>query len=151
MLELKADKPVCADYERDLVLWYEHQIGLLRERRFEQLDVEHLIEELHSAMSKERRELASRLEVLLMHLLKCQFQHQRISRSWLGTLDVQRTEIARLLEDSPSLVNAVIHMANKAYPLAVRHATRETRLPKTVFPAANPYSKDQLLDLDFVP
>jgi hypothetical protein len=151
MLELKPDNPVCGDYEQDLVLWYQRQIELLRERRFDQVDVENLIEELRFAMNKERRELASRLEVLLMHLLKCQFQHHRISGSWLGTLDEQRSKIAGLLEDSPSLASTVIQVADKMYPLAVRGAARETRLPKTIFPEANPYSKQQLLDLDFVP
>jgi hypothetical protein len=151
MLELKSDEPVRADYEQDMVLWYQHQIELLRERRFDQLDVDNLIEELRFAMNKERRELASRIEVLLMHLLKCQFQHHRISGSWLGTLDEQRTQIAHLLEDSPSLANSLVQLADKAYPLAVRSAARETRLPQAVFPTDNPYSSQQLLDLNFVP
>ena len=151
MLELKADKPACADYEQDLVLWYEHQIELLRERQFEQLDLDHLIEELEGAVSKDRRELRSRLEVLLMHLLRCQLQHHRISGSWLGTLHEQRSEIAGLLEESPSLGPTVVQVAAKVYPRAVRRAATETRLPRTSFPAANPYSSDQLLDVDFVP
>lgn len=151
MLELKSDATVHADYEQDLVLWYEGQIALLRERHFDALDVENLIEELRAAMIKERRELASRLRVLLMHLLKCQFQHHRISGSWLGTLTEQRSEIESLLEDSPSLRATVMQVADKVYPVAVRLAAYETRLPASVFPSSNPYSKDQLLDFGFVP
>jgi hypothetical protein len=151
MLELKQNDPGFTDYEQDLVLWYERQIELLRERRFDQIDVEHLIEELQGAMNKERRELGSRLEVLLMHLLKCQFQHYRVSGSWLGTFAEQRSGIADLLEASPSLRATFIHVATKKYPTAVRRAMHETRLPKSVFPVANPYSAQQLLDLDFVP
>lgn len=151
MLELKADKPAGADYEQDLVLWYEHQIELLRERRFDQLDLDNLIEELEAAVKSQRRELASRLEVLLMHLLKCQFQHHRISGGWLGTLAEQRGEITRLLEESPSLGPIVMQVAAKVYASAVRRAAAETRLPRTGFPTANPYSRDQLLDVDFVP
>jgi hypothetical protein len=86
-----------------------------------------------------------------MHLLKCQFQHQRISGSWLGTLGEQRSEIELLLEESPSLGQSLMQVAAKAYPRAVRREAAETRLPPTTFPAANPYSRDQLLDLDFVP
>ena len=151
MLELKTDKLACADYEQDLVLWYERQIELLRERRFDQLDLDHLIEELESAVSKDRRELRSRLEVLLMHLLKCQLQHQHISGGWLGTLHEQRSAIAGLLEESPSLGPTVMQVAAKVYPVAVRRAAAETRLPGAGFPESNPYSQDQLLDLDFVP
>lgn len=151
MLELKSDATLHAGYEQDLVLWYEDQIALLRERRFDELDVENLIEELRAAMIKERRELASRLRVLLMHLLKCQFQHHHISGSWLGTLVEQRSEIEILLADSPSLRATVMQVADKMYPLAVRSAAHETRLATSVFPSSNPYSRDQLLDYDFVP
>ncbi|MET0855330.1 MAG: DUF29 domain-containing protein [Telluria sp.] len=151
MLELKSGEPARVEYEQDLVLWYQHQIALLRERRFDELDVENLIEELRGAMSKERRELASRLKVLLMHLLKCQFQHSRISGSWLGTLTTQRDEIEKLLESSPSLRPSLMQVAEKAYPIAVRLAVHETGLPESVFPVSNPYSAGQLLDLDFVP
>jgi hypothetical protein len=151
MLELKPDEPVCADYEQDLVLWYEHQVELLRERRFEQLDLVRLIEELEAIVKCQRRELASRLEVLLMHLLKCQFQHRRISGSWLGTLAEQRSEIAKLLEESPSLVPSVTHLADKVYPKAVQRAAAETRLKRDTFPVANPYSIEQVFNDDFVP
>lgn len=151
MLELKTDAKVHADYEQDLVLWYQDQIALLAERRFDELDVENLIEELRAAMVKERRELASRLRILLMHLLKCQFQHHRISGSWLGTLTEQRSEIETLLADSPSLRTTVMQVADKVYPVAARLAAHETRLAISVFPKSNPYSKDELLDYDFVP
>lgn len=40
------DKQLDADYEQDLALWYQRQADLLRERRFEQIDLENLIEEL---------------------------------------------------------------------------------------------------------
>jgi hypothetical protein len=60
MLELNADKPACADYEQDLMLWYERQVELLRERRFDQLDLANLIEELEGTVKSHRRELASR-------------------------------------------------------------------------------------------
>lgn len=151
MLELKTDATVHADYEQDLVLWYGNQIGLLLERRFDELDVETLIEELRAAMIKERRELASRLRVLLMHLLKCQFQHHHISGSCLGTLTEQRREIESLLEDSPSLRATVMQVADKEYSVAVRLAAYETGLDTSIFPTSNPYSKDQLFDIHFVP
>jgi hypothetical protein len=151
MLELKTDRLDCADYEQDMVLWFEHQITLLRQRRFAELDLNNLIEELDSIVRHERRALESRIRVLLMHLLKCQFQHDRISGSWLGTLDEQRFQIDRLLQDSPSLVSGLGEVVARAYPSAVHGAASETGLCRDGFPKVNPYTIEQLLDVDFVP
>jgi hypothetical protein len=151
MLELKTDKAADVEYEQDLALWYARQADLLRERRFDQLDLENLIEELEVAKKNLERELNSRLRVLLMHLLKCQFQHGRISGSWRGTLSEQRAEIRDLIEENPSFRPGLIHVAAKVYPMAVHRAAEETGLPESTFPAANPYSSEQLLDRHFVP
>lgn len=148
---LKTDKAVGVEYEQDLALWYARQAGLLRERRFDQLDLENLIEELEVAGKNLRRELRSRLRVLLMHLLKCQFQHERISGSWRGTLNEQRNEIRDLLAENPSFSPGVLQVAAKVYPEAVEDAASETGLPESTFPGANPYSRDQLLDSRFIP
>lgn len=151
MLELKTDRLDCADYEQDMVLWFEHQIALLRQHRFAELDLDNLIEELDSIVRHERRELESRFRVLLMHLLKCQFQHDCVSGSWLRTLDEQRIQIETLLQDSPSMAPGVARVVAKVYPAAVRLAMRETGLDGKVFPTELPYSIEQLLDVEFVP
>jgi hypothetical protein len=151
MLELKTDRPDCADYEQDTVLWLERQIALLRQRRFAELDLDNLIEELESIVKRERRKLESRLEVLLMHLLKCQFQHDHISSSWRGTLFEQRNKIKRMLRDSPSLAPGLEHVAAEVYPDAVQLAAIETGLALTVFPPTNPYTLEQMRDFSFVP
>lgn len=151
MLELKTDKAVSGEYEQDLALWYARQAELLRERRFDELDLENLIEELEVAGKNLKRELHSRLRVLLMHLLKCQFQHDHISGSWRGTLHEQREELRDLLKDSPSLSPSVMQVAAKVYRAAVERAASETGLPETTFPASNPYTRDQLLDPHFIP
>jgi hypothetical protein len=73
MFNLKPNDPAGANYEHDLALWYARQLALLRAQRFDQLDLDNLIEELDGMVRNLRRELASRLEVLLMHLLKWQY------------------------------------------------------------------------------
>jgi hypothetical protein len=151
MLDLKADKQANADYEQDLALWYARQAELLCERRFDQLDLDNLIEELEVAGKNLRRELHSRVRVLLMHLLKCQFQHERISGSWRGTLAEQRDEIFDLINDSPSFSPVVMEAAVKEYPKAVHRAAAETGLPESTFPSTNPYTREQLLDRHFIP
>ncbi|MDQ1815917.1 DUF29 domain-containing protein [Massilia sp. CCM 9210] len=140
-----------ADYDDDLIQWIDQQVRLLRARDFEHLDVEHLVEEFEEMVGRNQRELCSRLHVLIMRLLKCQYQPRRKSTSWLATINEQRRAIARLLERSPSLSRAVERMARQEYAHAVRSAAIETRLPKSAFPPEPPYTPAQLLDDDFVP
>ena len=140
-----------ADYEQDFVLWIDTQLALLRAKKFDQLDLDNLIEEFDSMGRSEHRELKSRLEVLLMHFLKCQFQASRKTRSWLSTIIEQRSAIDRHLEQSPSLRQHVGAYANKAYAAAVALAANQTGLQRSKFPSENPYTPQQLLDPDFFP
>ncbi len=140
-----------AGYEHDVVLWFEQQVELLRTRQFNRLDLGNLIEELEAMPARDRRELGSRLEVLLMYLLKCQCQPERKSSSWLGTISGQRSEILRLPKESPSLRREVQRYADDSYSTAVFRASNETGLPASAFPPQNPFSCEQLLDFHFVP
>ena len=99
MLELKTDKSDCADYEqRSGVVVSSARLPCCASAASTELDLENLIEELESIVKRERRKLGSRLEVLLMHLLKCEFQPERLSESWLRTLDEQRRRIDQISE-----------------------------------------------------
>jgi hypothetical protein len=140
-----------ASYEVDFVLWADRQAYLLRHSHFAELDQEHLIVELEDMAGSQRRELRSRLIVLLVHLLKCQYQPERKSSSWMATLSEQRSQIALQLEDSPSLRIHLMTYAEKAYPSAVTRASLETMLPKSSFPVAQPFTEVEMLDLDFIP
>jgi hypothetical protein len=141
--------PVAAD--PDFVLWIERQSAFLRNKRFDQLDLDMLVKELDAMAGNERRELKSRLETLMMNLLKCQFQPEPKSRAWLGAVREQRSEIARILEQSPSLDDVIAEYADHVYKAAFERAGAETGIPRAAFPQANPYTKEQLLDPDFVP
>lgn len=138
-------------YEDDFLLWLEQQVSLLRAGRLEHIDIDNITEELEGTMRSERRELENRLEVLMTHLLKCQFQPQRKSRSWIGTLGTQRVRIQRLIRDSPSLRSKVLPFAQQAYAAAVHAAHAQTALPLSTFPDVLPYTAQQLLDNGFVP
>jgi hypothetical protein len=138
-------------HDVDRVRWAGRQAYLLRQGRLDELDRENLIEELEHMAGSERRELRSRLTILLIHLLKCQYQPERKSSSWMATLSEQRSQIALQFEDSPSLAPHLMTYAAKAYSSAVTRASQETMLPKNTFPPANPYTEDELLDLEFIP
>ncbi len=89
-------------YQADYYGWLQENAQLIREKRFSELDVDNIIEELESMGKSEKRELSNRLTVLLMHLLKWQYQSVKRSTSWRNTIAVQRIDIRELLEDSPS-------------------------------------------------
>jgi hypothetical protein len=90
-------------YDQDVIAWLEKQVAYLRAGRPDALDAVHLIEELEAMVGSRRRELKSRLRVLLMHLLNWDHQPRRRSRSWASTIEEQRAQIQDLLEESPSL------------------------------------------------
>jgi len=82
-----------ATYSTDFNLWIDQTAQLLREQRWQELDLEHLIEEIEDLGKSERRGIASQLTRLLLHLLKWQYQPQRRSDSWLDLIADARTQI----------------------------------------------------------
>ncbi|MRX06263.1 DUF29 family protein [Pseudoduganella sp. FT25W] len=138
-------------YDNDWVLWIDAQVRLLSERRFSDLDIENLVEELDGMKKQYAHELDSRLTVLIMHLLKCEYQTDHARNKWHSTLIEQRRRISLLLASSPSMRQRVLPFALDCYADARRRAAVETRLNLEVFPAQLPYSTQQLLDPDFMP
>ncbi len=90
-------------YEKDFYGWLEHTIDLLKQGRLSELNTEILIDELESMAKRDRRELLSRLVILLAHLLKWQYQSTHRCNRWRGSIVEQRYQIQKQLEDSPSL------------------------------------------------
>jgi len=147
MLNLAAAK----QYEKDFYVWLMTNVELLRQRRLTEIDVNNIAEELESMGKRDKRELLSRLKVLLMHLLKWQFQKNKRSKSWKSTINEQREQVDLVLIDSPSLKYQLIEKLQGAYRLALKAAINETNLPKKTFPDCCPYSLEQVLDDDFYP
>jgi hypothetical protein len=138
-------------HDEDFFAWTQQQADLLRQGRFADLDIQHLTEELESMGASDKRELMSRLTVLLTHLLKWQYQPDRRGVSWRLTITEQRRAIRHLLDDSPSLKPLVPGFIASEYADARDDAVYETSLPKSVFPVECPYSLEQVTDAEFWP
>lgn len=69
-------------YQNDILAWSQEQARLIRSRRFDLLDLEHIAEEIEDVGKSEQRELANRFAVLLAHLLKWRYQPERRGASW---------------------------------------------------------------------
>ena len=61
-------------YHGDFYAWATEQAALLRAGRLSEADIENIAEEIESIERSEKRELVSRLTVLLTHLLRWQAQ-----------------------------------------------------------------------------
>ncbi|KJR41703.1 protein of unknown function DUF29 [Candidatus Magnetoovum chiemensis] len=138
-------------YETDFYQWALKTADLLRQGRFTELDIKNIAEEIEDLGKNNKRELASRLAVLIMHLLKWQYQPEKRSDSWITTINIQRIDIELVLEDSPSLKYDIDKVIEKAFIIAKRKFKKETGLDKNPLPKACPYTWEQLNDDDFLP
>jgi Domain of unknown function DUF29 len=138
-------------YDEDFVLWTERQAALIRAGRFELVDWNNVAEEIESLGSSDRRQLRHRLEVLMMHLLKWQFQPIHRSPSWQSTIRIQRWRIQRLLSESQSLRRKVADFTREEYAAAREGASAETGFALRTFPKSLPYTAEQILDEEFYP
>jgi hypothetical protein len=127
-------------YEADEHVWIARQIDALRSGRLDELDRESLVEYLTEMTIRDRRELKSRLVVLLQHLLKLRMQPARLSRSWIVTIVTQQQEIAGLLTGIPSLASHAEKLLAEAYADGVRLAAAETGIPVGDFPTQSPWT-----------
>ena len=144
-------KPSTSLYDQDFAAWADHTTQLLQERRFDQLDLEHLIEEVQDLSKRERQALYSNLKVLLVHLLKWQFQLSMRSNSWKASIVEHRQRVQKHLQDSPSLKPYLAQIFEDCYHKARLVAEAETAVPISVFPADCPYAIATVLEEGFQP
>ncbi|WP_448570594.1 DUF29 domain-containing protein [Trichothermofontia sp.] len=138
-------------YESDFYTWSLQQAQLLRDQQYHQVDWEHLIAEVEDLGRSEYRAFVSAIEQLTLYLLKWQFQPSRRSRSWKHSVDKQRIQLERILDDNPGLQVHLDEMIEKGYKYGRKGAIKETTLPETTFPLRCPYAWADLINDDFFP
>ncbi len=138
-------------YDRDFYAWANEQAALLRSGRLGDADIANIAEEIESMGRSEKRELVSRLAVLLLHLLKWQFQPGLRGASWDTSIRVQRIRLADHLADNPSLKPRLSEAIASAYRVARLEAAAETGLQAGMFPASCPWSAAEIPDEQFWP
>lgn len=139
--------PLAELYVEDETAWLDRMGELVRQRRLSELDLDHLAEYLSDMSRRDRREVKSRLVVLIAHLLKWEYQPDRRSGSWRATIITQRQELADLAGSGVLRSHAEAVLA-VAYANAIELAAAETGLPVGMFPAECPYTVDGLLAAD---
>ena len=144
-------------YDRDFYAWANQQATLLKRRAAGELtddttpDWLNLATEIESMGRSEKRELVSRLAVLLLHLLKWQYQPTRRGKTSRVSIENTRDDLQRHLADNPSLKAKLPEAIADAYRRSRRDAYAETDLPEQIFPPECPWSYDQIIDPVFWP
>src|SRR5262249_37819854 len=138
-------------YDEDFYVWTMTTAALLRQRRFAEIDVAHLAEELEDMGKRERRALESHIRNVTLHLLKWSYQPEKRSGSWRQSIRNGRIEIRKLLRDSPSLTSQVSQILDDEYSAARADAVDETGLAENTFPVQCPLTAEQVLNAGFWP
>ncbi len=146
-------RPTATRYDKDVLLWSQEQARLLRAGRFDELDIEHLADEIEDVGKSEKRELANRMAVLLAHLLKWSRQQEIRTNSWRATISHQRKRIALALKETPSLKTVMRDgdWQEAVWLDAVAQASKETGLPEEGLPETSPWKMELAVDADFWP
>jgi hypothetical protein len=110
-----------------------------------------LLEEVESMGNSNKFALSSDLVVVLLHLLKWQYQPNKRIRSWEKSIAEHRRRIREIFQVSPSLRNYFQQIFDECYLDARKQAKIETRLPLESFPVNSPFTSEQVLDEDFLP
>lgn len=138
-------------YQADVVAWANEQAALIRMGKFDQLDLEHIAEEIEDVGKSEQRELESRMAVLLAHLLKWQHQPERQCGSWSRTIKEQRKGVLARLKKTPSLKTSIFDSSwlGEVWSDAVSIAANDTGLD--VFPEVFPWHMEDVLKDGWLP
>jgi Domain of unknown function DUF29 len=137
-------------YDCDLSLWLEETIVQLKRGDLQSVDIEHLIEELEGLAGRDKRELKSRLQTLLEHILKRMYVNlPNEFNGWQRTIREQRKELSLLLETSPSLRSILLESFYPIYQKALKDLRED--YGSVAFPDTWPYDRnlDTILSKNF--
>ena len=126
-------------YRDDYAAWVDQQLRLLRQRRFDELDVDNLIDEVEDLGKSEFRAFVSAIEIVIVHMLKWDLQPERRGDSWRDSIAEHRKRIEFELADSPSYRNRIDEAVERAFGTARPKAARQLRRPSRQMPKTNPY------------
>ncbi len=132
-------------YDKDEFGWMLQQAGLLRAGRLDQIDRHSLAEYLTDMARGKKAAFRSAMVLLLQHMLKITMRPDKVTRSWLPTINLQRQEIGFLIEDEPGMRQHMPDLYAAAYPAARQNAAIETGIAISRFPVENPWTMGQVL------
>jgi hypothetical protein len=148
----KIHLPTQSLYDQDFNLWLSATVQQLRDKRFEEIDLENLIEEIESMGRSDQRSLKNFLIRLLEHLIKITYwesERDRCARGWRKEIGNFRSEIEDLLKDSPSLKPLLEELFGECYRRARRSVSDESGIKN--IPNSTDWTLAQVINLDWFP
>lgn len=113
-------------YEQDFSLWVKDTVEKLKAKNTENLDWEHLIEEIEGLTRSDRREIKHRLITLFEHALKRRYVPlNECYRGWELTIKRTQSKLKDILEDSPSLRSYLLEIIPNCYQEALENVRIE--------------------------
>lgn len=122
-------------YDTDFYAWAQAQATALQQAQFDQLDIANLIEEIEDIGKSQRRQLESRLAVLIGQLLKWQFQPNQRSRSWEATIRTQRVNCKNCFSKTLAYVRSYPRLSTMPIWMPRIWPGRKPAWTKVSFPA----------------
>lgn len=132
-------------HDRDFAAWAFDQARRIREARPNGVDIENVADELEDMGKSEYRGFESCVEVILVDLLKWDFQPGLRGASWTNSIDEHRDRIEKDLRQNPSFRRVIPVVVDEVYPIARRVALRETGIAKRLIPTTSPCSWDDVM------
>jgi hypothetical protein len=154
MYPLYEAKLMSTPYHTDFVAWADETAELLRQRRFAEIDLDALVEEVEGLAKRDRKAMRSQLQRLLIHLLKWHYLPNDLERThgnWGATIHHARDEITDDMEDSPSLRRYPAEVLDRVYQRARREVSYQTQLDLSTFPERCPWPIERILEDDWLP
>ena len=138
-------------HDEDFYGWAMANASLLKQGKYQEVDMDKIIEELEEMGGSNENQLINRLAQLIFHLLKWEYQPDFRGRSWHGSIKEQRKRTRILIKKNPSLKSKVNDSLIDAYDIAFSLAEKETPIDLKLFPAECPYTFEQIMDETFFP
>jgi len=138
-------------HDEDFYGWAMENASLLKKGKYQEADMDKIIEELEEMGGSNESQLINRLGVLIAHLLKWQLQPELRCRSWEGTIEEQRHKIQRLMRKNPSLKNKITEAIEEGFLDSRTIIKKDTPLDLKLLPSQCPYTFEQIMDDEFYP
>ena len=138
-------------YEQDYYLWLKNTAKLIQQGKFSEIDAVNLVDEIEDMGKSEKRSVESNLVILLLYLLKYQYQPSKQSNSWKASIREHRRRLKKTFRDSPSLKQYFEQVFTECYQDAREQASDETGLPLDTFPPESPFTPTETLNPEYLP
>jgi hypothetical protein len=138
-------------YKSDGYAWCNINAELLRERKFDMIDIDNLIEEIEDMGRRNEINLDSYLFGSFTHILKWIYQPEKRCASWEDSIQKNRRPIKKLLDKNPSLKGKLQEIILEAYQDARKQAAHETKISIHSFPLEMPFTYGEAMTDDWLP